>query len=264
MASRFRAGFGTLAFDDVGPKQAHAIVFIHAMSFDRFIWKDVISLLPSGFRLISFDQRGHGGSDTPPLPYTLEHYISDAIELLDHLHVRDCSLVGVSFGGLVTQGVAKVRPDVVKHLVLSNTATKIGSQDDWMASANEARLNGFSREGIEQSYRNLFGPAFQQSPVLADLIERRLRLSVKGYVGCCHAIGDADLMTIASTLDQPSLVIGTDQDLITPKEVVQKLAATLPNGDFKLITGAGHLPCIEKPQEFAEHMISFFRRHGVV
>ena len=148
MTSRFEAKGVNLAYRDVGPPDAQTLVFVHAMSFHQDIWQDVISHMPPGLRIVTYDQRGHGESNVPALPYSLDDYAGDAIRLLDHLEVRACCLVGISFGGLVSQRVAELRPDLVERLVLSNTAMKIGALKEWMESANAARAEGFSqREG---------------------------------------------------------------------------------------------------------------------
>lgn len=260
MTSRFEDKGFSLAYRDTGPADAQTLVFVHAMSFHQDIWQDVISRLPDGLRIVSYDQRGHGESDIPALPYSLDDYADDAIRLLDYLEVQGCHLVGISFGGLVAQRVAELRPDLVERLVLSNTATKIGVLEDWMEGAAVARTEGFCRKKIEDSFQHLFSPTFcQSSPRYEELVARRLLLSVEGYVGCCQAIGHADLSNsnAASRPAQPALVIGTDNDIVTPRDIVEELAAYLPNGQFQLIRGAGHLPCVDKPKEFADLLVSF-------
>ncbi len=248
-----------LAYRDIGPPDAQTLVFVHAMSFHQDIWQDVISHLPSGLRIVTYDQRGHGESNVPALPYSLDDYAGDAIRLLDHLEVRACYLVGISFGGLVAQRVAGLRPDLVERLVLSNTAMKIGVLEDWMESADVARTEGFSRKKVEGFFPELFSETFcQSSPRYEELVTRRVQLSVEGYVGCCQAIGHADLSNnAASRPTQPALVIGTDNDVVTPRDIVEELAASLPKGQFQMIKGAGHLPCVDKHKEFADLVVSF-------
>lgn len=257
---RFNAGWGNLAYHERGHRNEPTIVFIHAMSFDQEIWREVFSLIPSGYRLISFDLRGHGKSDTPTLPYDLGDYASDTISLLDHLQVKDCSLVGMSFGGMVAQLVASLRPELCSRLVLSNTATKIGVFDDWLAAAEEARQHGFTRKNTMSGRERLFSQRFlDTSPLIDSIVQRRMERSVEGYIGCCHAIAHADLSESSRKLDQPTLVIGSDEDTVTPPDVVEMLAATIPNSLTGMISGAGHLPCLDAPREFTELLMPFLR-----
>lgn len=260
MESTFQMPWGNLAYRDLGDHMGEPVVFIHAMSFDQEIWQDVMSLAPAGYRLISLDLRGHGKSDTPPLPYQVEDYAADVIHLLDHLQVRACCLVGVSFGGMVAQAAASLRPDLIERLVLSNTATKIAVVEDWMAAAEEAREFGFNRENTMSGLEQLFSQQFlASSPLVEGIVQRRLHRSIEGYIGCCHAIAHADLSDTSDRLDQTTLVVGSDLDTITPPEVVEKLAKTVPKSSLCMISGAGHLPCVEAPSAFAELLFGFLR-----
>lgn len=252
--------WGNLSYREVGDHMGVPVVLIHAMSFDQEIWQDVMSLAPAGHRLISLDLRGHGKSDTPPLPYRVEDYAVDVTRLLEHLQLAASCLVGVSFGGMVAQAAASMRPDLIGQLVLSNTATKIGDFDEWMTAAEEARDFGFTRANTMSGLERLFSEEFlDSSPLVEALVQRRMDRCVEGYIGCCHAIAHADLSEPSKQLDQPTLVIGSDQDIITPPDVVERLAATIPNSTFALISGAGHLPCVDAPDEFAELMFEFLR-----
>ncbi|WP_299775305.1 alpha/beta fold hydrolase [uncultured Tateyamaria sp.] len=252
--------WGNLAYREFGDHMGIPVVFIHAMSFDQEIWQDVMSLAPAGYRLISLDLRGHGKSDLPPLPYRVEDYAADVTRLLEHLQVGACCLVGVSFGGMVAQAIASLHPDLIEQLVLSNTATKIGDFDEWMVAAEEARDFGFTRENTMSGLQRLFSEEFlDSSPLVESLVQRRMDRCVEGYIGCCHAIAHADLSESSKQLDQPTLVIGSDQDSITPPDVVERLATTIPNSSLALISGAGHLPCVDAPDTFAELMFGFLR-----
>jgi 3-oxoadipate enol-lactonase len=253
-----------IAFRDSGPSDRKAIVFAHAMSFDQTIWDETISRLPAGFRIVTYDHRGHGGSSVPQGPYVLDHYVRDSAQLLDHLGIADCVFVGVSFGGLVAQGIAALRPDLVRQLVLTNTATQIGTLETWMQTADNARSAGFSAEGVDRSFEHLFPSAFRQLNDLQYLKDLRLRLSVEGYVGCCNAIGNADTATSSSKLEQPTLVIGSDADLVTPQDVVEALAEIIPDSQFKLIKGSGHLPCIDSPEAVGALVTEFLRQQSLV
>ncbi|WP_298938172.1 alpha/beta fold hydrolase [uncultured Ruegeria sp.] len=258
MERRFRLEWGNLAYRDTGNITGAPVVFVHAMSFDQEIWQDVMSLSPDEYRLVSLDLRGHGQSDTPPLPYQLEDYAADVIRLLEYLQIRSCCLVGVSFGGMVAQAAASLRPDLIVRLVLSNTATKIGNFNDWMVAADEARDFGFTPENTMSGLERLFSEEFlASSPLVEPLVQRRMDRCVEGYIGCCHAIAHADLSDVSNKLIPSTLVIGSDQDNITPPDVVERLAATIPNSSLASISGAGHLPCVDAPDTFAELMFGF-------
>jgi 3-oxoadipate enol-lactonase len=111
-----------------GAKVGPVLVLSHSLGTNISIWDQLIPLLPPTLRILRYDHRGHGGSDVPSAPYSMGALITDAERLLDHLAIRDCVYLGISIGGLVAQGLAIKRLDLVRGLVLSNTATKIGTE----------------------------------------------------------------------------------------------------------------------------------------
>ncbi len=127
-----------------GPKDGPALVLAHALGLDATMWDTVLPLLPPGLRLIRLDMRGHGGSDTPPAPYAMGALVRDAERVLDHLGVKDAVFVGLSIGGLIAQGLAVKRLDLVRGLVLSNTAAKIGHESQWQARSAAIETGGMA------------------------------------------------------------------------------------------------------------------------
>ena len=113
-------------YSDLGPHEAPAIVFSNSLGTDFRIWDDVVDRLGPRFRVVHYDKRGHGLSDAPPAPYKLEDHVSDMADLMDHLNVPKAVIVGLSVGGMIAQGLAIERPDLVRALVLCDTGHKIG------------------------------------------------------------------------------------------------------------------------------------------
>ena len=132
---------------DEGDAAGVPVVFAHALGLDLHLWDAVLPLLPQGLRLIRYDLRGHGGTEGPPGPYGMGALVRDAEQLLDGLAVKGAVFVGLSLGGLVAQGLAVKRPDLIRALVLSNTAAKIGTAESWRTRAAAVR------EGSGQSPR---------------------------------------------------------------------------------------------------------------
>ena len=94
--------------------------------------------------------RGHGLSDAPEGDYFMGDLVADAAGLMDDLGLRDAVFVGLSIGGVVAQGLAAERPDLVRAAVLSNTAAKIGTEAIWrdrIATVRARRHRGDRRRG---------------------------------------------------------------------------------------------------------------------
>ena len=127
-----------------GPKDAPALVFANALGTDYHIWNGVMNHLPAGLRILRFDLRGHGLSSAPEGPYFMGDLVSDTARIMEHARVKDAVFVGLSLGGVVAQGLAAERPDLVRALVLSNTAAKIGTPETWRARNDEVDAGGIA------------------------------------------------------------------------------------------------------------------------
>ena len=244
-----------------GPEDGRPVVFANSLGTDLRIWDRVIPRLPAGLRIIRYDKRGHGLSDCPPAPYSMGALVRDAELLLDALAVRGACFVGLSIGGMIAQGLAVKRPDQVSALVLSNTAAKIGTPEMWedrIATAREAGLEAMADAIMERWFSAEF-----RAGVEARLWRNMLvRQPVEGYAGCCAAISGTDFLTPTSGLRIPCLAIAGDRDGSTPPDLVRETAALIPGSVTHLIRGAGHIPCVEAPEEYAAALMGFLTRIG--
>lgn len=239
------------------------VVFSHALGLDLTMWDAVLPLLPPGLRLIRYDHRGHGGSDVPAPPYAMGALIRDAERLLDHLGVTDCLFVGLSLGGLVAQGLAVKRLDLVRGLVLSNTAARIGNDTLWAARA-EAVAEGGMAALADATMERWFSRRFRAEGRHLPWRDRLLAASPEGYRGACAAIGGADFYTPTAGLRLPTLALAGAEDGSTPPDLVRETADLIAGAEFRLLRGAGHLPPIDAPGAFAEALTGFLRRIGHV
>ncbi|RVT85783.1 3-oxoadipate enol-lactonase [Rhodobacteraceae bacterium CCMM004] len=251
----------TLHYRIDGQADGAPVVFLNSLGTDLRLWDKVLPRLPSGLRLIRCDTRGHGLSGCPAGPYAMGALVSDVERLLDRLEVRDCVLVGVSLGGMVAQALAVKRPDQVRALVLSNTAAKIGTREMWedrMAAAREGGLEALAPAILER----WFSRGFRDLPELAGWRAMLVRTPLDGYLGCCAAIAGTDMMAATATLKLPTLAIAGDQDGSTPPDLVRETAALIDGAEVTLIRQAGHLPCVEQPDVYAQTLIGFLARLG--
>ncbi len=244
-----------------GDPNGAPVVFAQGLGTDLRLWDRVIPLLPAGFRYVRFDMRGHGLSDCPPGPCSMGALVRDAERLMEALGLRDAVVVGLSIGGMVAQGLAVKRLDLVRALVLSNTAARIGTGAQWQARIAAARAGGLEAlaDGVMERW---FSRRFRATPDLAPWRAMMLRTPLEGYVGCCGAIAGTDFYTTTASLRLPALVIAGSEDGFTPPDLVRETAGLIPGAEFRLMRGAGHLPCIEAPQDYAALLKAFLARVG--
>ncbi len=246
-----------------GPADGAPVVFANSLGTDLRLWDAVVPLLPEGLRLIRYDKRGHGLSSCPKGPYSMGALVTDLERLLDHLRVRDAVVVGISIGGMIAQGLAVKRMDQVRAMVLSNTAAKIGTAEMWRARISALEAGGIAAisEGILERW---FAKPFRDRPEFLAWRAMLERQPLEGYAGCCAAISGTDFYTPTSGLTLPTLAIAGSEDGSTPPDLVRETAELVKGSRFALIRGAGHLPCAEKPGEYAELLTEFLHETGHV
>ncbi|CUH16889.1 3-oxoadipate enol-lactonase 2 [Jannaschia seosinensis] len=231
------------------------LVFANSLGTDLRLWDEIVPHFPN-HRVIRYDKRGHGQSDVPDPPYAMGMLITDVETILDDLGVTGATFVGLSIGGMIAQGLAVKRPDLIARLVLSNTAARIGTDDLWSKRIETAMHEGMEplADGVMERW---FGRDFRAGPELATWRERLVNTPVGGYAGCCAAIRGTDLYTPTSGLRLPTLAIAGSEDGATPPDLVRETADLIPGSRFALIRRVGHLPCVEAPEEYARILSDF-------
>ena len=244
-----------------GPAGAPAILFCHALGTDLGLWDGVVQALSPRFRCIRYDARGHGASDVPAPPYAMGALIRDAEKLLEHFGLRDVVVVGCSMGGLVAQGLATKRLDLVGAMVLCNSAAKIGGPALWQARADEVAANGLVAYAPGAMER-MFGRNWQDNPAMPAVRAALEATNPQGWIGSAHAIAGADFYTTTAALRLPTLVIAGANDGTTPPDLVRETADLIPGHLWHLMRAVGHLPMVEKPAEFAAVLADFLASIG--
>jgi 3-oxoadipate enol-lactonase len=239
----------TLHYQVIGaPAGKPLIVFSNSLGTDFRTWRDVIVKLAGDFGILTYDKRGHGLSDTGDAPYVMDDHVSDLEALLDHLDIKNAIVCGLSVGGLIAQGLYSRRRDLVRALVLCDTAHKIGTEDLW-----NARIAAVEEGGIgpiaDAILERWFTPQFRSgdNPEFAGYRNMLTRTPAVGYAGTCAAIRDTDYTREAKLIGVPTICVVGDQDGATPPELVLETAKLIPGAKYEVITDAGHLPCIEQP-----------------
>ncbi|MFL5203498.1 MAG: alpha/beta fold hydrolase, partial [Microvirga sp.] len=98
----------------LGQEDGPALVFINSLGSDFRIWQEVVLAFTDRFRVVLYDKRGHGLSDAPPAPYSIDDHTDDLLALLDHLKVDRAAFVGLSVGGMIGQRIAVRAPERVQ------------------------------------------------------------------------------------------------------------------------------------------------------
>lgn len=244
-----------------------AILFVHGYPLDRTIWRDQLDAL-EGFRRIAPDLRGMGESDAPDLGYGMPTYAADLAALLDTLGVDDVVLCGLSMGGYVIFEFLRRWRERVRAVVLMDTRAEPDgmearrSRDIAAASARESGAGAIA----EQMLPKMLGTSTPaRSPEVVERVRRLMAgTPVAGLVGALTAMRDRpDSTGLLPTLaGLPVLVLVGEEDAITPPDTARRLAGAIPGARLVVITGAGHLPPVERPGETTAALREFLRVVG--
>ncbi|TPE49216.1 3-oxoadipate enol-lactonase [Amaricoccus solimangrovi] len=255
----------TVHYTDEGAADGPAVVFANSLGTDLRVWDAVVPLLPRGLRVIRYDKRGHGLTDAPNGDYYMGDLVADAAGLIGHLGLRDVLFVGLSIGGVIAQGLAAERPDLVRGIVLSNTAPKIGTDTMWKERIATIRAGGIAALAdpvLERWFSKKFRA--ERATEFAGWRHMLTRTPAGGYIGCCAALAETDLRDSTAGLRLPALVIAGSEDGSTPPDLVREMAESIEGARFELIRGAGHIPCVEAPETVARLIGDFAKEIGLV
>lgn len=244
-----------------GPEDGAPVVFINSLGTDMRLWDPILPLLPLGLRILRADKRGHGLSDCPERPYKMGTLVSDMETLMEVHGFKDALVVGLSIGGLIAQGLAVKRLDLVRALVLSNTGARIGNSDLWADRIAQVQASG-TEALADGTMARWFSKEFQADPRLKLWRNMFTQQKREGYAGCSAAIAGADFYATTATLRLPALGIAGSEDGATPPDLMRETMDLIPGSQFHLIRRAGHLPCVEQPQEYADTLVDFMRATG--
>ncbi len=145
--TKIRSADGTLINVEIdGPDKAPAILFAHSVGCDLTLWDDQAAALRSRYRVIRYDARGHGLSDAPTGPYTIDQLGANALAVIDAAGAYRVHLCGLSLGGTLGMWLALHRPDRLLSLALADTAARLGTAEGW-----QARIDATCRGGPPRS-----------------------------------------------------------------------------------------------------------------
>jgi 3-oxoadipate enol-lactonase len=244
-----------------GPGDASIIMLAHGLAADLTMWdRNVEGLLEGGYRVLRYDARGHGDSDSVGLGCSVADLARDAIALLDKLKVERVHFCGLSMGGLVAQYLAAQYGSRLYSVVLCNTMHRQLAARAWQARMDEVREHGVDAIVEGTLARWLTSNFLLREVALCESLRAMIRRTTpQGYIECGCAVRDADQTSYLANITVPALVITGSEDLASTPKVSADLHALVRGSRMKIIEGVSHISNIERPDEFNRTLLSFVR-----
>jgi 3-oxoadipate enol-lactonase len=243
-----------------GNPTAPPVLFSNSLGTTCELWTPQLEALSATCRIIRYDTRGHGASDVPDGPYTIETLGLDAVAVLDAAGVEHAHVCGLSLGGLTAMWLGVHRPDRVRSVILVSTAARIGNTMMWEERIVQVQTSGVGSLADAAMGRWFSQPFRNLHPDVVAIYHRMLsETPASGYAACCAAIRDADLRSTIARISAPTLIIAGHHDPVTPPADAEAMHARILNSRVSILDAA-HILNVEQRQTF-NHLLSTFVTH---
>jgi len=212
--------------------------------------------------VVAYDVRGHGQSDKPPGPYRIPQFAADTAGLIQALGLAPAHVVGISMGGMIAFQLAVDAPDLVRSLIIVNSAPEFVARSlkERLQISQRfliVRLLGMRKMGEVLGKRLFIKP--EQADLRRLFADRWAENDQRAYLDSMRAIVGWSVADRLSSIRCPTLVIAADGDY-TPVEQKQAYVARLPSAELVVIEDARHAVPVERPEQFNEAVAAFLAK----
>lgn len=254
----------SIVYEDTGPATRSPVVFLHGFPLNRHMWNPQWEAYAKTYRLLRFDQRGHGETGPGDGQFTIEFMVDDLIGLLDELHVQKAVLCGLSMGGYVALRAVERHLDRFMGLVLCDTRSE--GDTDRSRILRSSAIKTIKDKGINEFVGPFLESLFAEETRLhhPELVESiRSSIHTSSPLGLCGALlamaGRTDTTAMLASIRIPTLILVGERDRLTPPDQAQALHERIPGSSFAVIPKAGHLSNLENPASFNHHLGHFLK-----
>jgi len=255
-----RAADGTKLVYKIWPS-SHAktrIVLLHSLAMDHSFWLPAIEKIGGSAEVLAMDCRGHGASDKPAGPYTVELFADDLATVMDDAGWDKALVAGCSMGGCVALAFAAAYPERTTALGLIDTTAYYGDDAPkaWEERAQKAAKEGMAAlVGFQKS--RWFGDAFREAN--PDVVDAALKVflanEIPAYVETCRMLGACDVRAAMPKFDFPTRIIVGEEDYAAPVAMAEAMRDAIPGATMLVIDKARHLTPLEVPDLIAKEML---------
>jgi 3-oxoadipate enol-lactonase len=234
-----------------GPDDAPVLVLSNSIGTTLELWDAQIPAFAGPFRVLRYDQLGHGRSEVPPGPYSAELLARELLGLLDGLGVERFSFCGLSLGGTVGMWLGGNAGDRVDRLVLAGTSP-YWPPEMWIERARLVRAEGMEPIA-DGTMARWFTPEYGGTAAFREVF---VSTPAEGYAACCDALRDWDFRADLGSISVPTLVLVGADDPATPPETARLIADGIPGAELTVIPNAAHLLNVEQAAAFDEAVLA--------
>jgi len=249
-------------YREAGPKDAPTILLLHGFPTSSQMFRNLIPALADKYRVLRYDQRGHGGSQVTDPPYSFELLLEDARALLLALGIDKVHFCGLSMGGMTGQLFGAKYPGMLRSLTLCDTTSKMPDPTVWPARVKAARGDGMAALAPSTLERWFTAPYRAKARKEIERVGAMIAATpVEGFVGCCQAIEKLDQTHLLSGIKTPTLIIVGEDDPSTTVEHSEIIHGEIVGSKLVVLKNAAHLSNIEQAADFNKALRTFLDKH---
>lgn len=235
--------------------EGRLLVLIHGSNLDRRMWSTQVDRFSRDFKVLTYDLRGLGASETPSAPYSDAF---DLAQLLKEVDESNATLIGLSAGAQVALDFAIQRPDQVEKLVLVSPSLN-GFTPDKKPSYFSDLIDALQQQDYDRANEVLLGPPIMSVPSGSEDLVRKMVSSSKQWELPYELVQQNPQPVILNLnkIDIPTLILVGEKDISAVKELGSFLMNGLPNADLIIIPDGRHLLNLSSPNEFNAELARF-------
>jgi 3-oxoadipate enol-lactonase len=248
-----------IAYKESGDENAQKLILIHGLFVNSDCWKHQLPVFEPDYHVLRFDLHGHGRSIKPGDRFTIRDYVTDMEILLDHLGwEQNLLFVGHSLGGMVALVYAIENENSVDKMVVSSSYCYVSDEatTDVLGRVKsnpvDAFAMGISKRGLSPYDEETAKWVAKQMSDHMSKKDALLATAASAKFNICEHLRDLEIPTL--------LTVG-EEDITTPVWASEMLHEWLPNSELITIPDAGHLVILDHPEEFNNHVMSFFQEN---
>jgi 3-oxoadipate enol-lactonase len=235
------------------------LVLVHSLAMVAEFWEATAIELGSDFEILAIDCRGHGASDKPQGPYSVELFANDLAAVLDHADWHMATVGGASMGGCVALTFAALYPDRTDGLALIDTTAWYGETAiaDWEDRGQKAVTGGMASMTDFQKTR-WFSDDFRAGN--DAIVEQAIKVFVANdpaaYLETCRMLGRCNQSTALGNIIVPCEIIVGEEDYATPVAMAEVMHRAIPGSNLTVLPKARHFTPLETPDVIARILAS--------
>ncbi|MFN3413900.1 MAG: alpha/beta fold hydrolase [Thermoanaerobaculum sp.] len=246
--------------------QGEPVVLLHGHSLDLSVFDELLpALVEAGFRVIRYDQRGHGRSSSPPSGYRWGDNAADLRAVLQHLAATPAHVVGLSKGGGIALEAALRFPEIVRSLVLVGPLVPDYPLPSEFWAFFKRFAQAIREKGVQQAVEELWLPhpllrSAWENPRCREKLETMVHNFPAGeYLASEKDAPDRDwkLTERVHEISCPVMVVRGERDIPEFCQMADFLLAHIPQAQSLVVAGCGHLVPVEQPKSLLAGLLPF-------